>query len=319
MSNKVLALLENTEALLKGHFLLTSGMHSNIYIEKFRLLEEPDSLDYVCDKMAMIVKTKKVDLVIGAAIGGILIAGGVGRHLNKKHIFSERVDGKMELKRGFHINKGDRVVIVEDIITTGGSVRELIQLAEKFGENPEVCNAIGAHHDEIEMNSLISPLVQVCDAVSGSRPGARRQILDSYINLNNEIPYVNVKPHPWRRLKTKGSQRKVPLVGSSLWACERLLANNNDSIYAFPRYTDHNKCNSNSASAALNKWLRSHAPDGCVVHSFRHSMRDRLRAVECPKEIIDQIGGWSSSDVGESYGDGYPIEILRSIMTKSTF
>ena len=151
MKNKILALLENTEALLNGHFLLTSGRHSNVYIEKFRLLEEPNSLDYVCDKMASIVKTKKVDLVIGAAIGGILIAGGVGRHLNKKHIFSERVDGKMELKRGFNINKGDRVVIVEDIITTGGSVRELIQLSEKFGAIiVQILNLVDRNNKQVE-------------------------------------------------------------------------------------------------------------------------------------------------------------------------
>ena len=71
------------------------------------------------------------------------------------------------------------------------------------------------------------------------------------------------------------------------------------------------KChNSNSASAALNKWLRTHAPEDCVVHSFRHSMRDRLRAVECPNEIIDQIGGWISSDFSESYGEGFQLSNL---------
>ena len=70
------------------------------------------------------------------------------------------------------------------------------------------------------------------------------------------------------------------------------------------------------ASAAFIKWLRSHAPDGCVVHSFRHSMRDRLRAVECPKEIIDQIGGWSSSDVGESYGNEFPLDNIEKWLIK---
>ena len=87
--------------------------------------------------------------------------------------------------------------------------------------------------------------------------------------------------------------------------------------FAFKRYCNEQTHNSNSASAALNKWLRSYAPEGCVVHSFRHSMRDRLRAVECPKEIIDQIGGWSSSDVGESYGVGFPIHTLMKWMTKN--
>ena len=69
---------------------------------------------------------------------------------------------------------------------------------------------------------------------------------------------------------------------------------------------DGELANANSARAALNKWLKPLVSEGCVVHSFRHSMRDRLRAVKCPKEIIDQIGGWSSSDVGERYGEGFP-------------
>ena len=117
---------------MKGHFKLTSGRHSDRYIEKFRLLENPIALDKICSAMAYIYKEQNVDLVVSAAIGGILISGGVGRHMKKKHIFAERTDGKMELRRGFSINKGERIVIVEDIITTGGSVFELINLAEEL-------------------------------------------------------------------------------------------------------------------------------------------------------------------------------------------
>ena len=131
-SHNLLNLLRETGAMLDGHFLLTSGMHSNMYIEKFRILENPESLDQVCLAMAKIIKNDDIDLVLGAAIGGILIAGGVGRHLGKKHVFSERIDGKMELRRGFSINKGEKIMIVEDIITTGGSVFELINLAEEL-------------------------------------------------------------------------------------------------------------------------------------------------------------------------------------------
>ena len=131
-SDNLLKLLRETGAMLDGHFLLTSGQHSNVYIEKFRILENPKSLDHVCRSMAEIVQEKDLDIVLSAAIGGILISGGVGRHLGKKHIFSERINGKMELRRGFTIDKGERVVIVEDIITTGGSVTELINLAEKL-------------------------------------------------------------------------------------------------------------------------------------------------------------------------------------------
>jgi len=132
-SGKMLTLLKETGAMLYGHFRLTSGRHSDVYIEKFRILENPRALDDLCMGMAEIVKNDNVDLVLGAAIGGILIAGGVGRHLGMRHIFSERVNGKMELRRGFSIMKGQRLVIVEDIITTGGSVVELIELAKEQG------------------------------------------------------------------------------------------------------------------------------------------------------------------------------------------
>ena len=131
-SNSLLNSLKESGAILEGHFLLTSGRHSNIYIEKFRLLENPNSLEKICNAMASVVLEEKIDLVLGAAVGGILIAGGVGRKLNSRHIFSERNNGKMELRRGFSINKGDKVVIVEDIITTGGSVFELINLAKIY-------------------------------------------------------------------------------------------------------------------------------------------------------------------------------------------
>ena len=74
---------------------------------------------------------EKIDIVLGAAIGGILLAGGVGRHLNKRHIFTERVDGIMKLRRGFYLEEGNRVLIVEDVITTGGSVFELVEVARE--------------------------------------------------------------------------------------------------------------------------------------------------------------------------------------------
>mgnify|MGYP001345628165 CR=1 FL=1 len=124
-------LIENG-AILKGHFLLTSGRHSDRYIEKFRVLENPDALDTVCLDMSLPFKSKNIDCVMGAAIGGILIAGGVGKYLGVKHIFSERVNGKMTLRRGFTLLEGMRIVIVEDVITTGGSVFELIDLAKSY-------------------------------------------------------------------------------------------------------------------------------------------------------------------------------------------
>ena len=132
------------------------------------------------------------------------------------------------------------------------------------------------------------------------------------IILDAPIPYISLQPHSWRRLKTKGSARLIPLIGASLWAAKRIQQR--DSRYAFPRYCDGKICNANSASAALNKWMKPRLKDNAVVHSFRHSMRDRLRAVECPSDIIDQIGGWSASSVGASYGKGYELPVLAKWM-----
>ena len=150
-SGELLNLLKETGAIMDGHFLLTSGRHSNVYIEKFRVLENPAALNEVCREMAEIVQGKNVDIVLGAAVGGILISGGVGRHLEKKHIFAERINGKMELRRGFSIKSGERIVIVEDIITTGGSVFELIDLAEELSaEIVHVVNLVDRSQDGID-------------------------------------------------------------------------------------------------------------------------------------------------------------------------
>ncbi len=136
------------------------------------------------------------------------------------------------------------------------------------------------------------------------------------LKVNEAIPYVDIKPLPWRSLKTKSSIRKVPLVGASLWSARRILESNNDTLFAFPLYTNENMINSNSASAALNKWLRNRLGEGNVIHGFRHSMRDRLRAVECPSDLIDQIGGWTRGSVGEGYGKGYSLKVMLRWLNK---
>ena len=137
----------------------------------------------------------------------------------------------------------------------------------------------------------------------------------SDIHLDNGHPYIALKPHPHRRLKTKASTRVIPLVGASLWAAERLVESNQGE-FCFPRYTNYETCNSNSASAAINKWIKAIAGMDAVIHGLRHSFRDRLREVEAPTEVIDQLGGWSFQSIGQSYGNGHSIEILTKWMKK---
>ena len=134
--------------------------------------------------------------------------------------------------------------------------------------------------------------------------------------LDDEYPHIVLKPHPWRRLKNMSSERTVPLVGVALWAAKRAIQSTSTD-FLFPRYCDETICKSNSASATLNKWLSSRVSDGGVIHSFRHSFRDRLRAVECPQDITDRLGGWAVGGVGEGYGSGYPIEVLYKWMDKA--
>ena len=135
------------------------------------------------------------------------------------------------------------------------------------------------------------------------------------IVLDSKIPYINLKPNDSRRLKTKQSVRKIPLVGLSLWAARQVKAEFSGT-YAFPRYTKGGKCNANSASAALNKWLKQIASETVTVHSYRHAMRDRLRAVQCPVDIVDAIGGWTAGSIGEKYGQGYKLDVLHEWMVK---
>ena len=151
---------------------------------------------------------------------------------------------------------------------------------------------------------------------SGMRLSEALGLTKEDINLNHSIPHIRLIPHPWRGLKTKSSNRYIPLVKNSLWASLRVLEHNNDSNFAFPRYTSLKGCNANSASAALNKWLKEKLSKQYVIHGLRHSFRDRLRAIECPLEIIDQLGGWSFKSVGQGYGKGYELTVLGKWMNK---
>jgi len=132
--------------------------------------------------------------------------------------------------------------------------------------------------------------------------GLRQQDL----KLHHKVPQVALVPHATRRLKTDSSERLIPLVGASLWAAHR-INESASSEYCFSRYCSDSVCNSNSASAAINKWIKTIAGSDAVIHGLRHSFRDRLRAVEAPVDLIDQLGGWSLQSVGQGYGDGYPL------------
>jgi integrase len=136
------------------------------------------------------------------------------------------------------------------------------------------------------------------------------------LHLEGAIPYVSVRPHPWRTLKTPSSKRDVPLVGISLWAAEQIKkAAKDGQLYAFPRYTSKDGCKANNASATLNKWIRSLGIER-TTHELRHTIRDRLRSVGAPKDIQDAVGGWGKEDIGDKYGLGYGLGQLKGWMDK---
>ena len=148
-------------------------------------------------------------------------------------------------------------------------------------------------------------------ADTGMRLAEGAGLLRSDFIEQDGILCVNIRPHPWRSLKTASSARLIPLVGSAKWAAERILAKPDGSEFAFPNYNDGKRTNANSASAALNKWLKGKIGQGYAIHSFRHSMQDRLRAAECPSDVIDQIGGWLTHGVGHGYGSGFPVVVIQ--------
>jgi len=132
-TEKILKIFEETKLMQKGHFLLTSGRHSDTYMQCARLFEYPQYSQAMAKDIADAFKDDGVDLVIGPAVGGIILSYEVARQLGLRNVFAERVDGKMMLRRGFEILPGQKVLVVEDVVTTGGSVVEVISLLKEIG------------------------------------------------------------------------------------------------------------------------------------------------------------------------------------------
>jgi len=130
---KSLSILKKTDALLEGHFVLSSGLHSPKYIQCAKLLSFPNKASLICKSLANKIKKnfKKIDLILAPAMGGVVIGYEIGKLLKKETIFCERVNGKFKLRRGFAIKKNSKVLIIEDVITTGKSSLECVKLIDK--------------------------------------------------------------------------------------------------------------------------------------------------------------------------------------------
>jgi len=130
---QMLSTFRESGALLEGHFQLTSGLHSNQYFQCAKVLQYPRYCEMLCRGIADRFSAMKIDVVIAPALGGIVVGQEVGRQLEARTIFAERKDGVMQLRRGFEIAPGERVLACEDVITTGGSIAEVISIAKKAG------------------------------------------------------------------------------------------------------------------------------------------------------------------------------------------
>jgi len=131
----VLTLFKETGAFLEGHFILTSGLHSSQYFQCAKVLQYPQHAQKLCWEIACNYMSEKVNVVIGPALGGIIVSQEVARLMSARAIFAEREDSKMTLRRGFEIKSNERVLVVEDVVTTGGSINEVIDLVQEAGGN----------------------------------------------------------------------------------------------------------------------------------------------------------------------------------------
>ncbi len=135
---QIIKIFKETESLLHGHFCLSSGLHSNGYMQCARVLQYPKYAEAFGKGIAGFFKNKKIETVVAPAMGGIIIGYEVARALNAKSLFTERKDGKMSLRRGFTVDKGEKILVIEDVITTGGSAKEVVLLLLDMG-----CEVVG--------------------------------------------------------------------------------------------------------------------------------------------------------------------------------
>jgi orotate phosphoribosyltransferase len=164
---EVLSALEDAHAILTGHFRLTSGRHSDRYVQCARVLEDPALVTRLAEAIAHRLGERRIDLVAAPAVGGIIIGFAVAQALGVKFIFSEREGGAMTFRRGFDVPAGARVLVVEDVVTTGGSVAEVVGLVLAAGGVPVAVGALidrgGPKAFEVELLPLLRLQVESCE------------------------------------------------------------------------------------------------------------------------------------------------------------
>ena len=159
--NSILETFRERGALLEGHFLLTSGLHSPVYLQCARVLEDTRIAEELGRSLAGAARDQGIEAVISPAIGGIVIGQETARGLGVRSIFAERSEGRMTLRRGFEISPGERFLVVEDVLTTGGSLREVIDLVRSRGGVAAAAAAIVSRKPSLELGVPLVTLVEV--------------------------------------------------------------------------------------------------------------------------------------------------------------
>ena len=185
---EVLEIFEKEGAVQRGHFLLSSGLHSDTYVQCALVLQYPHLSESLADELSRGFRESDIDVVVSPALGGMIIGYMVAMALSKRMVFAERVGDSMTLRRGLSIDRGERALIVEDVITTGGSVRELIQLVEEAGATTRGLGALierGEDRDfavpkkvllKLEASAWRPQDCPLCgEGVKLEAPGSRRQ------------------------------------------------------------------------------------------------------------------------------------------------
>jgi orotate phosphoribosyltransferase len=141
-ADDVLALLERRGAMLTGHFVLSSGLHSDRFIQKFRIFEDPPTAELICGALADLMRSSQPQVVVSAAVGGVIPGYIVAKALGVRDIFSEKENGVATLRRGFSISPGERVAVVEDVMTTGKSTAEILDVVQRSGGQTVAIGAV---------------------------------------------------------------------------------------------------------------------------------------------------------------------------------
>lgn len=227
------------------------------------------------------------------------LSAAFGRAIRENELGIENVFAKVEIQ-------GDGTDVIERETFTVDQYRHLHR-------------AIDRHTAQDGPDQLRCVLTLVAE--SGARLAEIVGLASNDVHLRAAVPYMDIREHPWRSLKTDSSTRKIPLTPKAQAAIQAALRLADGSPFLFPKYTSADKCKADSASAALVKWVRSREGlTGTKLgnHSLRHGMEDLLRAIGCPDSVRDQITGHKTPGMGANYGQGYPLAMLAERLTKAT-